>query len=135
MSTLSTLTLTFKRSSDYVRTACILHVFTGYVVWQSGSPLLIKVMATLLIALFFIPIAYYQKPVPAFQSLFYQAEKWHLIVNHGQRVEYDTIDITLDTGIFFLVTLRHEKKKRTGVVFYDQITPDQYRTLRILSKR
>lgn len=73
-------------------------------------------------------------PHPDLHKLSYHRQFWLLHTRNGQEIKYEKIQIRLDTGFFMLIALRGINRRRTVVVFYDQITKSECRMLHIIEK-
>ncbi len=131
---LSSFTITLGKSNDYLRVAALLHVFGVVVLLNSSLLLLVKIsMLFVLIASVFY-IARSRIPVPAFSRLSYHTNYWLLHGIDSQETRYEQAHISFDAGLFFLLTFTNDGVEKKLVVFNDQLTPAQYRTLNIIGK-
>jgi hypothetical protein len=62
------------------------------------------------------------------------ARFWVLDYHEGHLERYDSVHIYFDGGFFFLLRLTNKTGKKTLILFNDQITQDQHRRLKVLSR-
>ena len=73
-------------------------------------------------------------PQPRYLSLEYLNKKWFLIQKEEPTELFTQHRVLIEAGLFFVLHLSSEDSRKTVVVFFDQISPDNYRALRILEK-
>ena len=71
-------------------------------------------------------------PEKKYISLSFNKNQWKLLQNNAQELSYERVNIRVDTGFFMLLVFSGEGvRKKSLVVFYDQLTRLQLRLLRI----
>ena len=70
--------------------------------------------------------------MPKFHQLVYHSAYWILHETCTKQYQYEQMTLTFDGGIFLLMKLTGISGKRTLVVFYDQISAEQHRVLKIV---
>ncbi len=70
----------------------------------------------------------------AFKQLDFQSGKWFLYDKNGSQHTYEKHRVVIEAGIFFLLELSTSAEKITKTVFFDQLSADDYRTLKLLEK-
>ena len=130
---LSGFTINLKKSNDYVRCALLLHGVAILVLLRSGLswvaiiPLLMVLMGTL------APILRSKRPLPRYEKLSYHPGYWLLHEVNGSQMKYEHASIGFEGGIFILLTLANNNSKKVLTLFNDQITTEQYRTLKFMA--
>lgn len=71
--------------------------------------------------------------MPKLKQLTYQAGHWFLHEVSGLEKKYQRVLIGFDGGIFMILKLMGIGREKTVVVFFDQISPEQYRMLRFIN--
>lgn len=103
-------------------------------VLASGLPFSIKLAATLML----FAAVYYcirqPSPHPQFRLLVYDGSQWILTDNQDNTVFFERHRVIFETGLFFVLELRQEKRYQLLVIFFDQMVEDQYRVLKIIEK-
>lgn len=131
---LSGMTITLGKSNNYWRIACLIHLFAIVVLFNSSFPMLLLMMMSIVWMVSMTVIARTKIPVPAFSKLSYHLNYWILHSKFGDQIRYKQARISFDAGLFFLLTLSREDSQKKLVIFNDQLTPDQYRALNVISK-
>ena len=132
MLALSGFTITFSQSNDYFRGAFVLHVLALIVVLRSALPFLPMLIFFFLMIVFFIDILRNKTPMPKLHKLSYHLNYWLLHEQSGLQHKYDNASIAFDGGVFLLLKMTAVHSNKTLVIFYDQITSEQYRRLRFI---
>lgn len=132
MLALSGFTITLSKSKDYFRGALVLHVLALIVVLRSALSFLPMLIFSLLVIVFFIDIIRNKTPLPKFHKLSYHLGYWLLHEREGRQHKYDSASIVFDGGVFLLLKMTGISSNKTLVIFYDQITSEQYRRLRFI---
>ena len=130
---LSELTITFKRSNDYLRLVLCIHLLVILVLLHSAFSGLIIGGILLLLLLPMIHIFRHRTPLPAYNNLSYHAHHWFLSCTNGHEIKYEKAAIHFDAGLFILLTLSGGRRFKTLVIFKDQFTSSQYRLLKFIS--
>lgn len=92
-------------------------------------------MFSILLILSFVSIFRNKTPVPQYTRLNYCKTHWLLDDIHDRTTRFERAYISLDAGLFILLTLVNEKKKaKKLVIFVDQMSSTQYRMLNIIGK-
>ena len=131
---LSNFTITLGKSNNYLRLACLIHVFALVVVWNSSLPISIMLSMLLVLIGSFISIARNRVPVPSYDKLSYHINHWLLHDIHGQAYKYEQAQLSFDAGLFFLLSLISETSTKKLIIFTDQLTTAQHRALNVIGK-
>lgn len=133
MLNLSRCTLHFRRSENFARVSLLIHGFALFMVYQSSFWLPVKGLCMVLLATQFLTVR--NRPFPTvFTELSYYMDQWTLTDNRGHKFFYDQHRILLQVGLFFLMELTQDRKRKVLLVFFDQLQPDDYRILRLMEK-
>lgn len=128
MSASSDLNLNFDPSKDYVRCVMLFHAFVIWVVVSSGLSLM---MSTLFVLLLLMSLSTHRsRPIPTHKNLSYHTHRWHLTEVNGKITIYERAMIRFDGGLFFLLRLETESTQKNLLIFYDQLSTVQWRTLK-----
>jgi hypothetical protein len=131
---LSRCIIKLSKSTSYSRLAFILSFFSAYLVINCQFWWLIKI--SLLGYLGFKFIYIYLNPFPysdLIQFAFIKDE-WILSYSVKPQLNYQKHRIVLDCGLFFLLEFSNETKRKIMVIFFDQLSPDDYRALCLIEK-
>lgn len=131
---LSTIAITLGKSADYVKLACLIHVFAVIVLLNSSLPMLLSMGLLFVLILSAISIVRLGIPLPGLIKLNRHGTYWLLHGRSGEETRYEEVHISFEGGLFILLTLIGEDSKRTLVVFKDQLAADQYRALNVIGK-
>lgn len=130
MSLLSDLFIPILPSPDYRRLVWVLTGVSGACLIYAQLPLWLSIGLGLSLIW---PLSSCACPHVDLQSLAFYQNKWVLNCQDKQE-EYKQLQIAVDTGFFLLCRFSDVelKKKRWLVIFYDQLTKDQRRSLHII---
>jgi len=131
---LSNLTITFGKSANYLRLACLIHVFAMMVLLKSSLPFMLQIGMVFILVASLVHIVQNKTPMPSFLKISYHANHWLLHTIRGQEIKYERAYISFDAGLFVILILETDHSKKKLVVFIDQLTTTQYRSLYIMSK-
>lgn len=134
MLTISDFTITFNKSSYYVRLALLLHLFAGIVVLKSSLPIFIVVMMLLVLANAMMRILRSDSHLPLYSKLTYHTNYWLLHGRYGENTQYETMRICFDGGFFMLLHLSNESSEKKILLFKDQLNTNQIRMLHVITK-
>jgi len=131
---LSGLTITFGKSSYYLRLTYLLHGFAVVALLKSSLPIYAEIGMVFILMVSITQIVRNKTPLPAYTQLSYHMTHWLLHDIHGQSMRYEQAHISFDAGLFMLLTLTSESSARKLVVFRDQLSDAQYRALNVIGK-
>lgn len=134
MLNLSTCTIRFAKSGDYLRLLLCIYSCALLAFFQSSFPLIFKMLAFIFLLLLFIQIARNPLPNLHYPLLSYRGGLWLLEDKKGQVHSFDSLRIVFDTGLFSLLEFKAEKKRKLLVIFTDQISKKEQRFLNILGR-
>jgi hypothetical protein len=117
-----------------MRMSFLVHGFAIYMLYYSIFPFYIKVTGSLFLIFVLIYIVHRQGQLSAIRQVSFELEKCTLTCKNGHKLIYDTYRVVLDVGIFFLLEFSGANSRKTIVVFFDQISPSEYRSLKLLEK-
>lgn len=129
---LSDFTIKFSQSKDYIRSAFLLHLLAMVVLARSGLPLMMKFFLGSLLVFLYIHITRDQSPITSYQKLSYHPGGWILHGGKDKGIKYERVYIIFEGGVFILLQLSGINPRKTLVIFNDQMTINQYRTLKFL---
>lgn len=134
MSNLYECIIRFKPSKDYRRLMLIIHSMALLFLMMSGLWILIKGLLGLLLIKQMWGI--YLKPIPYSNilKLKIKPNQCCLLQNPHAVYHFDHYRITLEVGLFFLLELSANKKKKRMIIFYDQMEKGQFWQMRVLEK-
>lgn len=101
--------------------------------WYSGTPLLIQILLSLWLAWQLITIGRNPTPQPQLANLYFIRDHWLLETINTEPIIYQKHKVLIQTGVFFLLYLYGERNKII-VVFYDQLTPTMFRSLKVIER-
>ena len=127
-------TVVFSKSTFYLRCMTVLYGFAAYSLYGSGVPILGKILCGLILIFSMIYIVKNPRPYQRFRQLNYVSSEWILTTKAFETQRFERHRVLLDVGIFFLLHLSSAENHQVFVIFFDQISPDDYRSLRILEK-
>lgn len=52
----------------------------------------------------------------------------------GNKISYEKHRVILDVGLFFLLEVRKDGFRKVFVIFFDQLTADEYRLLKFIEQ-
>lgn len=134
MLNLSKCIIELNESRNYWRLTSLIYGFTTYIIINCQLNGFIKSVFLLYLLVSFSFI--YRKPLPYkdLYQLFFLKDEWRLISQSGQVLNYQKHRIILNFGLFFLLELKHETKRKVLVIFSDQLSEDHYRLLHLIEK-
>ena len=130
---LSNLTITLGKSTNYLRLVCLIHVFAIVVLLNSSWSIMLQVGMVFVLMISIAHVVSNRTPEPAFLKLSYHANHWLLHTIRGQEIKYEYAYISFDAGLFVILTLVNDGFQKKLVVFIDQLTTAQYRSLYIMT--
>ena len=111
-----------------------MHVAAIYILWCSAFLLPVKLIVSLLLLTILCMILLDPFSSIAFKQLDFQSGKWFLYNKNGRQDIYEKHRVVIEAGIFFLLELSNSAEKITKTVFFDQLSAEDYRTLKLLEK-
>lgn len=121
--------ISFKSSPDAMKLIALLYLMALYAIVISALTVLERLSMGLGLMGYYIYTCR-RWPQWPYTGLVYHAEAWWL---QGKAViRYETLSLRLDTGLFVLMVLKNPKQRKVLVVFRDQLSPSQYRHLRLM---
>lgn len=72
-------------------------------------------------------------PSPQYSSLSFQSSQWILHETNGQRMQFETAAIRFSGGFFIVLMLENQGRIKKLLIFNDQLSGEQMRTLRLES--
>ena len=126
--------IVFNPSRDFLRCITFAHLAAGALLLQSHLHLLLIVVGILLLILSHRSTRRLRSPHPQYKSLTRHARFWILDYSQDHQERYDTVHTHFDGGFFLLLRLTNTIGKKTLILFNDQITLDQHRRLKVLSR-
>ena len=130
---ISEIKLRFKPSLDALKLSFLAHGIAIYVVCNSGLNRLFLMLITTGIVISFILEIWRWSSYKTEQRLDYIQENWWLSLDAENPQQYKNLQIRLDVGFFMLVVLTSVTKKKIILIFMDQLTVNELRTLYIKS--
>ena len=118
--------------------ACI-HAVAAILLWTSGLEFSVKLLGSLLLLVQGGLICKTPSPGSPYATLEYNQKQWALIHQQGSIQLFSSHRVLIDARLFFVLHLSNKDlsssfSTKTLVVFFDQISRENYRTLRILEK-
>lgn len=130
------------KSTHFIRLTLVLHSFAIFMVWCTSLTIYLKASIAFYLAYRLYDILF--KPKVAqylpFEKIDFQAKKWIVHNKEGSALVYDKIAVILEAGVFFLLELSNTQDssnritRKVVMIFFDQITKEDYRILRLLEK-
>lgn len=109
----------------------VLHSFALYELYQVALPWLLKCLIGLGVFLVFIWIVVKPSTILNVKQLAFFNHEWTVYYHNDSPQSYEKHRIILEAGIFFLLEFSSESQRKTVVIFFDQLSPDDYRLLRL----
>ncbi|KTC65099.1 Uncharacterised protein (plasmid) [Legionella adelaidensis] len=131
MSIPSELCIDFNLSKDYIKIIFVVYILGLYSLICSSFPGYITFLWTIFLSYhFFIQI---KDKVPYhYKKLQYIGKKWVLSANDKPFMEFSKARISFECGLFLLLTLKKDKKRKNLVIFLDQITLETNKKLHLI---
>ncbi len=126
--------IVFNPSRDFLRCISFAHLAAAALLLQSPFHLSLIIMGILLLILSHRSAQRLCSPHPHYKCLTRHARFWILEFCQGHQARYDSVHIHFDGGFFLLLRLKNNTGKKTLILFNDQITQDQHRRLKVLSR-
>lgn len=108
-------------------------MFALIMVWRTPLPVYFKLLSFIVLCLNTIYLYFYAYPAPQVKQLAFICDHWMLEDKQGRHFRFEQHRIVIDLGLFFLLQLRG-KKKKTMLIFSDQLNASTYRVLKILER-
>src|SRR5688572_7807715 len=131
---LSSYTVNFKSSRDFIRLTLLIYAIASTWVLVSGIHWLIKLATILLLITYKLVNTRKTNSSHRYQQLIYRSNQWLLIHDDNTIQKFDNHKILLELGLFFVLELTTEGDRKIIFVFFDQISSENYKALRILEK-
>ncbi|MDF1757045.1 MAG: hypothetical protein P1U74_01930 [Legionellaceae bacterium] len=130
----SNLTINLHRSRDYLIFGVAVNLFVLVLMYCAEIPFKYIFGSICLQAWPMLDICQTKLPHSNILKLAYYQKHWFLYHKNGQELEYEKVQIRLDTGLFMLISLSGINKRKNLIIFYDQICDDERRRLNIIEK-
>jgi len=132
--TLFNFNIAFNPSKDFSRCVLLAHITSGVLLLLSSlHPLLITVSLVLLVVSQ-QSNHHVAGPHPQYKILSCNKQFWVLEYQDSRQIKYNSVHINFDGGFFLLLLLTEKNAKKRILLFNDQITSDQHRQLKVLSR-
>lgn len=128
MSILSKTVINLAKSRDYNRLLFLIHAIAVAAVVISGVMLIFKILAVAFLLL--AGCVLWHHPGNRCQQLVHGHGSIYYMDMQGKKTSYETHRVILDVGLFFLLEVRGEGFRKLLVIFFDQLTADDYRLLK-----
>ena len=127
-------TVVFTKSTDYLRLMGVLYLLAELMLLNCGLSLIVKLLGSVVLLVQGLMIWKNPTPQPHHVTLEYLNKKWFLRHQDGYTQIFTQHRVLIEAGLFFMLHLSSEDTRKNVVIFFDQISPDDYRALRILEK-
>lgn len=124
--------MVFAESSDYRRLMVVIHGIAGWLLINSGLVVFGQFVAGLCLLISLMRVIRHPKPYKNLCKLEYVQQEWCLLTADGSTERYSSHHVLAELGLFFLLQLSASSQQKTIVVFFDQISSENYRCLRLL---
>lgn len=124
--------MVFAESSDYRRLMVVIHGIAGWLLINSGLVVFGQFVAGLCLLISLMSVIRSPKPHKNHCKLEYVQQEWCLLTVDGSIERYSSHHVLAELGLFFLLKLSSSSQQKTMVVFFDQISSENYRCLRLL---
>lgn len=88
----------------------------------------------MLLLIFLMRSVFNPNPNTPFNQLKLEQGIWHLRHKNNRVFTYNKIRILLEMPLFFLLELRQGKHYKVLVIFFDQVSHDDYRQLKLIER-
>lgn len=120
-------------SKDYRRLTWLIHLVAVVAVLRSGLSWSVSLLGLGIIVIGMVKML--ASPPFATERLSYHTSSWFLHSQGGPALQYEHVKISFDGGLFLVLTLQGISPKKTRVVFYDQLSIEEMRGLRLIDSR
>ena len=134
MLNLSNGSISLVKSGSFIRLAIFVHAAAIYILWCSAFLVHVKLIVSLLLLVILRKILLDPSGSISFKQLDFQSGKWFLYDKDGRQYIYEKHCVVIEAGIFFLLELSNTAEKINKTVFFDQLSAEDYRTLKLLEK-
>jgi hypothetical protein len=131
---LSNYKISLGKSSYYARFVLLIYILALVLEFYSAIFFPLKMLLALLLLAQGLRIVKNPRPYPKYLMLTYNAKNWLLHELSEKTINYDSLRIVIDAGLFFLLELSRAQKRKYLVVFSDQNDRECYRLLNIIEK-
>ena len=131
---LSDFSITFNKSNDFLRCILLVHIAAGSLLLLSALHPLVITFFLILLSASLLYTGQNTTPQPHCKKLTCHQKFWLLDYHDGHQIEVATVHINFDGGFFLLLLLVGKHSKKRLIVFNDQLTQIQHRTLKVLSQ-
>lgn len=76
-----------------------------------------------------------QTPLPGYDKITYHPGFWLLHKTNGEQIKFEHASVSFEGGLFILLRLTGISRQKNMVIFKDQVTTDQYRVLKLTSRK
>ncbi len=119
------------KSRVYLRFVLVLYLLSILLLIYSSFYL---VMKCILIFLILIQLRFdflHRSPCPTIQEIKFCKKEWVLIMNNDIAIHYDKASILIHNTLFQLIEFSFSNKKKSLILFNDQLTMAQWRFLHL----
>lgn len=127
-------TATLVKSRLFDRVIIMLSCLCLWMIIESGFSIYIKTAGAISLLIYLGYLLRCQTVALSIEKLEWCSGQYFLHGPIGRDGPFDKMKVILDAGIFFLLHLSSSERQRVIVIFFDQIDPNDYRTLRIVEK-
>lgn len=131
---LSNFEIIFDTSPDYVRIAGLLHGFALVVLFNTSLPIWAGCGLGFIISVSVLKIVRRPNHLHPYAKLIGYPTGWVLQLHTGKTIEYKKAHVCFDGGLFIVLQLTADIKKKKLLIFNDQITQAQHRMLQVITK-
>lgn len=126
--------ITFNKSNDFLRCILLSHIAAAGLLFFSAFHAIIITLFLILLGASLLYTYRNTSPQPHCKKLTYHQKFWLLDYHDGNQSKLDAVQVRFDGGFFLLLLLVGKHSKKHLVVFNDQLTQAQHRTLKVLSQ-
>lgn len=134
MLSLSDCTIRFAKSSSYFRLLLVLYTISSVLLYNSICPHWLQIGIVFYFLVHLAQIRTNPSPHPHYLGLHYRQDHWILEDKQGRELPFEKIKVLLNAGLFYLLELKMEKKRKVLVIFSDQLSKQEFRILRVIEK-
>src|SRR5690242_3100008 len=110
----------------------LLYGFAIFALWQASFALVIKGLLTLLLCGHAANLLGSLPPYLSLSQISLQAKKWILLEKNGDETSFENMRVLMEVGVFFLIEFAGPNAKTLRLVFFDQLSQDDYRMIKLL---
>ena len=117
-----------------MRLSIIIGTFITYRVFCSGCWLGFKLFFVIIIVRQLILIYQFSNPCLPYIELSCVMNEWRLLNKNGNIERFDSHKVLFNSGLFFLLELRSDARKKRLLIFFDQLYNDEFRKIKLMEK-